>query len=85
MAITESTHWRDAGRTARFFVMDARAAFPLVLCILHIRLWTILTALVCMGFFAMLERYGFSVPVFLRWVRCLLAGKQKIARPWWRD
>jgi len=85
MPITESTHWRDSARTARFFVMDARAAFPLILCILHIRMWTIILAMVAMGFFAMLERYGFSVPVFIRWFRCLLAGRHKLSRPWWRD
>lgn len=85
MAITESTHWRDSARVARFFVMDARAAFPLVFCILHIRMWTIIIAMIAMGFFALIERYGFSVPVFLRWLRGFLGGGYKTARPWWRD
>ena len=85
MAITESTHWRDSARAARFFVMDARAAFPLIFCILHIRAWTIMVAVLAMGFFALIERYGFSVPVFLRWLRSFIGGGYKSARPWWRD
>lgn len=85
MAMTESTHWRDSARTARFFVMDARAAFPLVLFILHMKLWTFIVAVIAMSFFAMLERWGFTVPVFLRWSRSTIAGKYKTSRPWWRE
>ncbi len=77
-------HWRDTARVARFFMVDARAAFPLLLCLLHIRLWTFLLAMVALTFFAALERYGFTVTVFKRWIRSVFAGKRKIARPWWK-
>ena len=46
-----SSHWRDAARNPRFFFVDAYAAFPLILMLLHIRLWTFLVALSAMGFF----------------------------------
>lgn len=77
-------HWRDSARPAKFFIVDYRASFPLLLFLLHIRLWSFILAIVAIGFFTLLERYGFTVIVFLRWFRSLLAGKRKFSRPWWR-
>jgi len=79
-----AAHWRDSARPARFFLVDYRAAFPLLLFLLHIRLWTFLVALFAMFLFYLLERYGFTVPVFLRLSRAWLAGPRKFAAPWWR-
>ena len=76
-------HWRDSARDARLFIFDAKAAFPLLLFLLHIRLWTFIVAVVAMTFFSILNRYGFSVIVFLRWLRSFFAGKRKMAIPWW--
>mgnify|MGYP006327536373 FL=1 len=47
-------HWRDSARIPRFFLIDARAAFPLLLFLLHIRVWSFLLALVVMAFFDLL-------------------------------
>lgn len=80
-----NAHWRDSARSARFFLVDARAAFPLLLWLLHIRWWTFILAVVAMFFFSTLERYGFTVPTFLRWFRTVLAGPNKTAAPWWRS
>ncbi len=76
-------HWRDSARYPRFFFIDARAAFPVLLALAHIRLWTISVALVAMLFFGVLHRYGFTVSVFGRWLGALLAGRRKVAAPWW--
>jgi len=77
-------HWRDSARSVRLWLVDFRACFPLLLLIFHIRLWTFLVTLVAIAFFGALERYGFSLIVFLRWFRSFLAGPRKIAQPWWR-
>jgi len=77
-------HWRDSARNVRLWIVDFRAAFPLLFCLFHLRLWTIMLAIVAVIFFAMLERYGFTVAVFLRWVRSYIAGPRKIAQPWWK-
>lgn len=77
-------HWRDSARSVRFFFIDFRACFPLLLFLLHIRLWTFILAVVATAFFATLERYGFSVIVFIRWIRSFVAGPRKIAQPWWK-
>ena len=77
-------HWRDSARNVRFWIVDFRACFPLLILLFHIRLWTFIVALIATLFFAALERYGFSVAVFLRWLRSYLAGPRKVAQPWWR-
>lgn len=80
---TSNAHWRDSARPAKFFVIDARAVFPVFFCLLHIRIWTMALALVATAFFATLNRYGFTPQVFGRWLRAFLAGKRKMATPWW--
>ena len=82
---SSDAHWRDSARQARFFFVDAYAAFPILLTLLHIKLWTILMAIGFMVFIAILERFKFTVPVFFRWLRAFMAGPIKLARPWWRE
>jgi intracellular multiplication protein IcmT len=77
-------HWRDSARTVRLFFLDFRACFPLLLLLFHIRLWTFVIALLATLFFAALDRYGFSLAVFGRWIRSFLAGPRKMAQPWWK-
>ncbi len=79
------SHWRDSGRIPRFFMIDARACFPLLLFIIHIRWWTFFTAFSVVAFFGIIEHYGFSTIVFMRATRSFLAGSIKIVRPWWRE
>jgi len=80
-----SSHWRDSARPARFFFVDYRAAFPLLLFLLHIEWWTFFAAVISMAFLGFLERYGFTVLVFLRWLRSTLAGPRKFSSPWWKE
>lgn len=79
-----TSHWRDSARSARFFIIDARAVFPIFLCAMHIRVWTVLLVVFSAIFFVIIEHYGFTVPVFLRWFRNFFAGKIKSSQPWWR-
>ena len=77
-------HWRDSARSVRFWFIDFRAAFPLVLFLVHIRVWTFILAIFAVIVFSLLERYGFSVNVFVRWLRAFIAGPRKIAQPKWK-
>lgn len=83
--VQTEAHWRDSSRLPRFFLIDARASFPFLLFLLHIRVWSFVLALVTMVFFGLLERYGFSLVVFSRWLRTLMAGPRKIAISWWKE
>ncbi len=77
-------HWRDSARPVKLWFVDFRATFPLMIFLMHIRLWTFVLAVVTTLFFAMLERFGFTVSVFMRWIRSYVAGPRKIAQPWWK-
>ncbi|OGV32352.1 MAG: phosphoesterase [Legionellales bacterium RIFCSPHIGHO2_12_FULL_35_11] len=79
-----TAHWRDSARNARFFMVDARAAFPIFIFLMHIRVWTGVIVIFSAIFFAIIEHYGFTLPVFLRWLRLFIAGPIKSSRPWWR-
>ena len=78
-------HWRDSARSVRFFFWDGKAAFPILIFLMHVRFWTLGLALVTMLFFTVLNRYGFSPMVFWRCVRNFFAGPRKMAMPWWAD
>lgn len=78
-------HWRDSARNVRFWIVDYRACFPLLILLFHIRLWTFIFAVAATVFFSLLERYGFTPTVFMRWMRAYVAGPRKIAQPWWKD
>ncbi|MDR1057019.1 MAG: IcmT/TraK family protein [Coxiellaceae bacterium] len=84
-APTENAHWRDSARVAKFFFIDAKAAFPIFLFLIHIRFWTFILALIIMIFFTVLNRFGYSVEVFLRIFRSIFAGPRKLAIPWWTN
>lgn len=78
-----NAHWRDSARSPRLFFMDAYAAFPLLFFILHIRFWSFIVCISAIAFFVILEKFGFTVPVFKRWIRVFFAGNYRDARPWW--
>jgi intracellular multiplication protein IcmT len=79
-----TAHWRDSARSPRFFIVDARAVFPIFLFLMHIRIWTAVLVLVSAVFFGIIEHYGFTIPVFLRWLRVKMAGPIRSSQPWWR-
>jgi intracellular multiplication protein IcmT len=77
-------HWRDSARRTRFFFIDAIAAFPLLLLLLHVRFWTFLITLSVIIFLSILERFNFTIPIFFRFLRSWLAGPHREAHPWGR-
>jgi intracellular multiplication protein IcmT len=81
----DGAHWRDSARPARFFFIDAKAAFPAIVFLIHIRMWTFIIAMIVMTFFTVLNRYGYSVDVFFRIFKSILAGPRKMAIPWWTN
>jgi intracellular multiplication protein IcmT len=82
--ISPTAHWRNSARHPRFFGIDARITLLILLFLFYIRLWTFLLALAGILFFTALEKLGFSLNVFFRWFRNQLAGRRKLAIPWWK-
>lgn len=85
MAFNADTHWRDSARSIKFFIWDGRAAFPVVIFFLHMTLWTLGLTVFLITFFSILNRYGFTPIIFLRWFRSFLAGPRKMAVPFWME
>lgn len=85
MKVNADAHWRDSARPVKFFIWDGRAVFPVVLLLIHIAIWTIALTIALIAFFSLLNRYGFTPIVFLRWLRCTVAGPRKMAVPWWME
>lgn len=83
-SFASTAHWRDSARNARFFLVDARAAFPLFLFLMNIHIWTAIVALASTIFFGIVEYFGFTIPVFLRTIRSALSGSIKSSQPWWK-
>lgn len=81
--IKAGTHWRDSARNVRFFMWDGKTAFPMLLLLLHISLWTLIIAVTATFFFTILRHYGYTIEVFCRRVRCLVSGPRKAAIAWW--
>lgn len=79
-------HWRDSARPVKLWFFDFRAAFPLLFLLLNLAsLMTWIFAMLATVFFLLIERFGFTVTVFLRWLRAYIAGPRKIAQPWWKN
>ena len=79
----KTAHWRDSARSARFFLVDERAAFPVFLFLVHIQVWTAVIVIISAVFFGIIEHFGFTVPVFFRWLLTSIAGDIKLSKPWW--
>lgn len=78
-----NSSWRDSARSSKLWIFDSSATFPLVLLLFNISLNTFLLALTFIVFLTVISYYGFTMPVFFRFLRSRIAGKRKVAVPWW--
>lgn len=73
--------YRDTARPARFFFVDARALFPVVVWLFHMKTWTLAIAAISIGLLYLVERKGMNVPSAVRSMRSWLAGRGRPAVP----
>lgn len=75
--------WRNAGRRLTIWGIPA----PAFLVYLFWCRWPCMMAFyICSGviaFFALLSRYGWTLPVLIRRLVHLIRGSRKSGRPWW--
>lgn len=77
--------WRETGRTAKVFMVDARAMISLAAFMVHISWMTFYFVIATLLFFFILNQFGYTLPNALRRVRVLLLfGKTRPAIPFWR-
>ncbi len=74
--------WRDTMRSPRIFIFEAKTVvLPMILCLLHIRIWTFaLCALVIIGL-RLAEARGMNTIAALRAARAAVAGRFRPAVP----
>ena len=77
MADINDWHWRNSMRATRFFAFDSRAALGILLVIVHIRMWTIMLAVMVVFGFWFAERAGYGLEAACRRVRTLLLGPKR--------
>jgi intracellular multiplication protein IcmT len=68
-------------KSARFFALDARAAFPFLLVLLHFTMWTLALAGISSVLFLLAERLGLKFEAALRAVRCWFVVPMRPAVP----
>lgn len=72
------THWRDSGRRAKFFFIEAQVFFPIVLCLFHFRVWTLSLSLITAILLIVLGYYKVTILVFLLNLREWIFGREKL-------
>lgn len=71
------THWRNSMKPARFFFLDARAAVPFVIAMLHLRWYTLVLAAITTLIFYFFEVRGLNFFAALRALRCWLITNKR--------
>ncbi len=75
--------WRNTALQAKFFILDARACFPLAILFYHPSFLKLGIALLSCAFFAALSYFSYTLDVMFRRVRSRLAGRRKAGVAWW--
>lgn len=71
------THWRDSALTPKFFMIDAKAAFALILVFLRPNIYTVSIALVVIVVLAILNHYKIPLSASFRMLRQFIVGTKK--------
>lgn len=72
--------WRDTGITPKILVLDARAVFPLLLCLFHWAWWTASLAMLGIIGLYLVQRTGMSPLACLRAIRTAIMGRRRETR-----
>tara|TARA_R110000868_G_scaffold32183_10_gene117370 strand:- start:11758 stop:12006 length:249 start_codon:yes stop_codon:yes gene_type:complete len=76
--------WRDSARVPKILILDYRALSPLLFLIIYPSFITLGISIVVIIFFAILEQFGFTLTIFIRFLLYrVIAGKHKFVVPWW--
>jgi len=73
--------WRDTMLEPKFFSIDAKSTFGLMIWMFHISWWTFYIALAVMGFYWLLSYLGINPGAAWGWIRSTLGGDYRPAEP----
>jgi intracellular multiplication protein IcmT len=75
--------WRMASVSPVIFGIPCLAYCPLFICLLHMKIWTLICSVTIIAFSGVLAKYGYTYTVFIRKIASVLRGKQISSNPWW--
>jgi len=76
--------WRNTMLPVRVYVVDARVLIPLMIVLVHVRLWTLYVGLGGIAVFTALEWLGLTFPAAVRTARRWIVGRRRPAIPAWK-
>lgn len=71
-------HWRDSALTPRFFTVDARAAFFIIIFMMRPNRYTFGAVLIVLLILSILNYYKFTLMASIRLLRGFLTGPKKV-------
>jgi len=77
--------WAGSSLTPKLFVISAHSFFPFLIFMIQWSWFTFFAAVIGMAFFATMEYFGYTPPVFLRLVSLYFGGKRRKSgrSPWY--
>ena len=75
--------WRDTAREAKLGPFNVIAFLPLMLFLFSISWSTFAILILTLIALQVLEYFGFGPATFMRFFRSTIAGKRRLASPWW--
>lgn len=81
----KTNKWRWSTPAPSIWGIPAVAFLPLIIVMYWLKFfpYTLYAALSIIGACAIMNKYGYTLKVFIGKVRCILRGKKIHARPWW--
>jgi hypothetical protein len=74
--------WQYSALMTRFFLVDGRASFAILILIYTPSLTSLILAIAFFGFLGALEYTGYDIPNSFRKLRLWVSGNYKAARPY---
>ncbi len=72
------SHWRDSALTPKFFTVDARAAFFILIFLVRPNWYTFGVVVFVLTVFSILNYYHVSLPASFRLLRNFFTGSKKV-------
>lgn len=73
-------YWRETHKQPRFLMFDGRVVSVMILCVMHIRVWTILALVISLLVLLYFGNKGISADSIIRFLRAQFVGKRRTAR-----
>lgn len=79
-----NNYWRDSGREIKFWIFDWKLSITVLILIFNAsRLWAYVLVFITLMFFQYLNKKGYNLSNFIRYINSKLIGKKAHGKPYW--